>query len=340
MIAETTRQQSPTSNRLFRNEQVMNGFSSRLFTIAISGLLATAAITTEAQVRKTTSLPPLRKITIVSQPNTGVWIDGVLFGKTGSDGRLEIRAAPAGTHNIKFRSDGFRERSHVLLASATGEIKITLVKTTDEAELAFQEAERLAVIDREKAAETYRKAIKLRPDFPEAFVALARVLAENGDLEAAAKAAAAARKLRPGYAEASAVEGRIDKDNGDEEKAAAAFKRAIAEGNGFQPEALTGLGLLYKEKAEGFGGQGDLDRETTNYNESAKYLKLAVRQLSGAPDGIVVYQILGLVYERQRRFDEAIGVYEEFLRVYPESVEASAVRSFIEQIRKQTGKEN
>ena len=128
--------------------------------------------------------------------------------------------------------------------------------------------------------------------------------------------------------------GRIYKEGGDEDKAIAAFKRAIGEGKGFQPEAYTGLGLLYKEKAEGFGGAGDFENEDLNYTEAAKNLRVALRQLSGAPDAVIIYQLIGLIYERQKKYTDAIAVYEEFLRIFPNSNEATAVRSFIVQLRK------
>ena len=149
------------------------------------------------------------------------------------------------------------------------------------------------------------------------------------------KSIKAARRLRTGYAEASAVEGRIHKDNAEEEQAIAAFKRAIAEGRGFQPEAYTGLGLLYKEKAETFGGASDFANESANYVEAAKNLKIALKQLSGAPDAVVIYQLLGLVYERQKKYDEAIALYEEFLKFFPDIPESEAVRSFIIQLKKE-----
>ena len=110
---------------------------------------------------------------------------------------------------------------------------------------------------------------------------------------------------------------------------------AIAEGKGFQPEAYAGLGLLFKEKAEGLGGAAELAEENAAFAEAAKNLAVAVKQLAGAPDAIVVYQLLGLVYERQKKFKEAIAVYEEFLRVFPDVSEAAAVESFIVQIKKQ-----
>ncbi len=293
------------------------------------------AITAYGQEKKPSVVTQFRSITLATQPDAIIWLDVVRFGKTGKDGKLTIKTVSAGPHTLRVRADGFKERSQPLTAVQKGEIKIDLVKTTDEAELAYQEAERLTTVDREKSAAVYSKAIKLRPNYPEAYLGLARVLSDSGDLEEALKTILSARKLRPGYAEASAVEGRIQKESGEEDRAIAAYKRAIAEGKGFQPEAYAGLGLLYKEKAEGAGGSGDFDGENTSYTESAKNLKLAIKQLSGAPDSIVIYQLLGVIYEKQKRNADAIALYEEFLRIFPDAVEATAVRSFIVQLKKE-----
>lgn len=287
-----------------------------------------------SQLKKPSAVGPFRSITVATQPQATVWIDGVRYGKTDKAGSFEIKMISAGIHTLRVRCDGFKEKSQPITAVQKGQIKILLVKTTDEAELLFQEAERLAAADRDKSAETYKKAIKLRPNYPEAFLSLARVLSDAGNLDEAEKTILVARKLRPGYAEASAVLGRIYKENSDEAKAIAAFKRAITEGRGFQPEAYAGLGLLYKEKAEGFGSSGDFTNETANYVESAKYVKLALKQLASAPDAIVIYQLLGLVFERQKKYADAISTYEDFLRIFPDSIEATAVRSFIVQLKK------
>lgn len=275
-----------------------------------------------------------RSVTISTEPSSTVWIDGVRYGKTDENGKLAIRSVAAGAHTLRLSADGFKEKTQPLTATQRGEIKIVLIKTTDEAELAFQEAERLTTVDRQKAAEAFNRAISLRPNYVEAHIALARVLSDAGDLDEAKAAIASVRRLRPGLAEASAIEGRIHKENGEEQKAIAAFKRAITEGRGFQPEAYTGLGLLYKEKAEGAGGSGDFDDEELNYAESTKYLKTALKQLSGAPDAVIIYQLLGLICERQKKYVDAIAVYEEFLRFFPDTVEAEAVRSFIVQLKK------
>jgi tetratricopeptide (TPR) repeat protein len=275
-----------------------------------------------------------RTINVVSEPGAIVWLDDVRYGKTDRDGKFEIRTVSTGNHILRLRADGFKQKTQPVGSAVRGEVRVPLVKTTDEAELSYQEAERLTDVDREKSADAYRKAIKLRPNYPEAQLGLARVLMEAQDLDGAKTAVAAARRLRPGYAEASAVEGRIHKEYGDDDKAAAAFKRSIMEAKGFQPEAYTGLGLLYKDKAEGFGGSGDFANEAVAYDEAAKNLKTALKQLSGAPDAIVLYQLLGLVYERQKKNSEAIALYEEFLRLFPNVPEATSVRSFIVQLKK------
>jgi tetratricopeptide (TPR) repeat protein len=276
-----------------------------------------------------------RSITVVTEPNSTIWIDGVRYGVTDDRGRLAMASIPPGVRSLRVRADGYSQIVKSLPAATAGEVSVKLTKSTDEAELAYQAAETATTVDRQKAIAEYERAIKLRPKYPEAYLGLARMYSETGDLEKADKAVRTAKKLKPGYAEASAVEGRILKDSGEEDKAIVAFKRAIVEGKGFQPEAYTGLGLLYKDRAESFGGSAEYEQEAASYNESAKYLAVAVKQLGSAPDAIIVYQLLGLIYERQKKFKEAIALYEEFLKIFPDASEAGAVQSFIIQIKKQ-----
>ena len=301
------------------------GFISKSIILVVT--LFCLYLTAASQSRQTV-------LTITSEPGSTVWIDDIRFGKTDASGKITIKNLGGTRHNIRVRADGFKETAKAV-SSPQGEVNIALIKTTDPAELAFQEAEQLLSRDRQKAADAYRKAIKLRPNYPAAYVGLARVLSDSGDTDAALKAIRDLRRVAPANAEASAVEGRIYKDMGEEAKAVAAFRRSITQARGFQPEAYTGLGLLYKEKAEAAGPAGNLDDEAANYAEAAKDLTTALKQLSGAPDASVLYQLLGLVYERQKKFDDAIRVYNEFLERFPDSNEAPTVRSFIEQIKKQ-----
>ena len=273
-------------------------------------------------------------LNISSEPGAAVFVDDIRFGRTDTSGKLTIKGLSGTRHTVRVRADGFKETSKAITASQS-EVSIPLTKTTDPAELAFQEAERQLSRDRTKAAESYRRAIKLRPTYAAAYVGLARVLSDSGDNDGAMKAIRDLRRVAPTNAEGSAVEGRIYKDGGDEPKAIAAFKRSITQARGFQPEAYTGLGLLYKEKAEAAGAGGNFTDESDNYDEATKNLTTALKQLSTAPDAAILYQLLGLVYERQKKYDDAIRVYNEFLERFPDSNEAPTVRSFIEQIKKQ-----
>lgn len=275
-----------------------------------------------------------RPIVIVTEPGAAVWINGVRFGTAGEDGRLRIARPPAGRKTVRVRADGFRESSKPLAATPPAELSVQLVKSTDEAELLFQKAEQLAGIDRDKAIETYEAALKLRPKFIDARIGLARVLLDAGDHGNAEKALKDARLLGPVNPEISAIEGRFLKGVGESEKAIAAFKRALREGGGYQPEALTGLGLLFKDRAEAYGASGEFQKEAANYAEAAKYLSQALKQLSGAPDSVVLYQTLGLIYETQDKNEEAIALYQEFLRSFPGHPEAAAFESYIVQLRK------
>jgi tetratricopeptide (TPR) repeat protein len=209
---------------------------------------------------------------------------------------------------------------------------MNLVKTTDPAEIAFQEAEKMMKIDRAKAIELYGKAASLRPKYYEAYIEMARAMSDAGDSDGALEAISNARKARPAFPEISAVEGRIHKSDGDDEKAIASFKRAIKEGKGFQPEAHTGLGLLYKEKAEGFGSSGDYEKEIETYKLAATELKIALAQLEGTEP--VLYELLGQIYEKTQSYKEAIAVYEEYLRLFPDTPEAVTFRSYIVQVKK------
>ena len=274
------------------------------------------------------------ELTVKSEPAASIWIDDIRFGRTDASGKLVVKGLGGSRHSIRVRADGFKETSKII-PSPQGEVNIPLAKTIDQGELAFQEAERMLSRDRERAAEAYRKALKLKPAYVPAHIGLARVLSDSGDFDGALKAIRNLKRVAPQNAEAAAVEGRVFKDTGEETKAIAAFKRSITLGRGFQPEAYTGLGLLYKEKAEAAGASGDFIAEESNYSEATKDLGTALKQLSSAPDAAVLYQLLGIVYEKQKKYADAIRVYNEFLARFPDSNDAPAVRSFIEQIKKQ-----
>src|SRR5689334_11860809 len=54
-----------------------------------------------SQIQRTS--PAGRSVTIASEPNAAVWIDGILFGKCDKTGTFAVRALGPGTHTIKVR---------------------------------------------------------------------------------------------------------------------------------------------------------------------------------------------------------------------------------------------
>ena len=285
--------------------------------------------TTAASIKAKPSTVAIKSITVKSAPQAVVWFDEVRRGVTDDSGQFEITKVSPGRHTVRVRAAGFAERTVSLLPAQRGIVAAPLTRTADEAELAFQRAEdarERATSDeaRGASAELYRRALRLRPRFPAAHVGLARVLFDSNDYEAALVEVDEARKDRPAHAEASAVEGRILRATSQNDEAVAAYKRAIREARGFQPEAYTGLGIVYEERGE--------------YEEAAKAFLKAVAQLSDTEP--VLYELLGRTYERLEKYKEAVAAYEKYLQLAPNGKLAPAIESVIEQLRKQAAEQN
>ncbi len=267
--------------------------------------------------------PPGSSLAIATEPNAVIWLDEIRRGVTDAAGKLALTKVSPGRHTLRVRARGFRETTTPLPPGRRGTVVVRLVRTTDEAELVFQDAEaaRESAKDeeaRQKAAEVYRRALKLRPAFPAARVGLARLLLDLNDSKAALAEIEAARRSRPIYPEASAVEGRIYREAAFDDEAIKSFRRAIREGRGFQPEAHVGLARLLEEKGQ--------------YEEAIAEFRKAIDQLSDSEP--VIYQLLGAAFERRQKYKEAIAAYEKYLALAPNGSLAPAIRSMIEQLKR------
>ena len=272
--------------------------------------------------RSTTS--SATSLTIKTEPNAIVWLDEIRRGVTDTTGKLVLGKVSSGRHVVRVRASGFKETSVPWLAGRGNQLVVRLVPTTDQAELAFQEAEEArekAKDDesRQQALELYRRALKLRAAFPAAQLGLARALLDLNKYEDALTAIEAARISRAVYPEASAVEGRIYREMAFADEAIKSFQRAIREGHGFQPEAHVGLARVYEERGQ--------------YEAAASEFQTAIKQLSDSEP--VIYQLLGAVYERLEKYKEAVAVYEKYLQLAPDGSLAPAIRSIIDQLRRQ-----
>ncbi len=95
--------------------------------------------------------------------------------------------------------------------------------------------------------------------------------------------------------------------------------RAVREARGFQPEAHTGLGIIYEEEGK--------------YEEAATAFRKAVAQLSDTEP--VLYELLARNLEKLERWKEAVAAYEKYLELAPQGAHASAINSIIDQLRRQ-----
>jgi tetratricopeptide (TPR) repeat protein len=266
-------------------------------------------------------------LTITTEPNAIVWIDEIRRGTTDASGKLSIAKVSAGRHSVRVRAAGFKESVTPLLPGRRA-LAVKLVRTTDQAELLFQEAESAREKARddpslEKAADLYRQAIKARAAFPAAQVGLARVLMDLNQFKEAHAAIDAARRTRPSYAEASAIEGRIYREEAFGDDAIRSFRRAIREGGGVQPEAYVGIARVYEDKGQ--------------FAEAIVEFKKALAQLSDSEP--VIYQMLGAAYEKMEKPKEAVAAYEKYLQLAPNGSYAAAIRSILDQLKREAAGE-
>lgn len=298
--------------------------------VVFSALIATSVTGAQAQKRKKAgaTTASARSLTIRTEPKAVVWLDEVRRGVADESGKLTLTKVSAARHTLRVRARGFREASLAVLPQRRGEIVVKLARTTDEAELIFQQAEEARESARDEearkaAAELYRRALRLRKRFAAAHVGLARVLLDLNDYNSALDEISAARAVRRVYPEASAVEGRILRMAADTTGAIESFRRAIREARGFQPEARTGLAIVLEEKGR--------------YEEAVEEFRAAIAQLSDTEP--VLYQLLGALYERMQNYKEAVTAYEKYLELAPSGTLAPAVRSVLDQLRRQAAEQ-
>jgi tetratricopeptide (TPR) repeat protein len=266
-------------------------------------------------------------LTITTEPNAIVWIDEVRRGTTDTSGKLILTKLSPGRHTVRVRANNFKEATAVLLPGRRT-LTVKLVGTSEPAVLMFQQAEKARDearddATRQNAADLYRETLKNRPVNPAAHVGLARVLLDLNQFKEAHAEIDAARRAKPVYPEASAVEGRIYREEGFTDDAIRSFRRAIREANGFQPEAHVGLARVLEDKGD---------------NAAAVIeLRKAIDQLSDSEP--VIYQMLGAAYEKINKPKEAVAAYEKYLQLAPNGSYATAIRSILEQLKREAAGE-
>jgi tetratricopeptide (TPR) repeat protein len=263
-------------------------------------------------------------LTVKAEPGTIIWVDSLRYGTVAEGGEKTVKNLSVGAHTIRARLKGKREIAQTVKLNGESDqkIQLDLSKHADKAEINFQSAEELRDIGKNtEAIDLYRRAIELRGgNYPMARIGLARSLLSNENYsEAMVEARKALREKGGVFPEAQTVIGNIKRTQGLYDDALTSYYAALQQANNFSPEAHTGAALTYQDR---------------NFSEDAiKHFQMAITQSNETEP--IIYYLLGSILEREYRNREAIDAYEKYLELQPNTIQASALRSVLRQLRRE-----
>ena len=112
------------------------------------------------------------------------------------------------------------------------------------------------------AIDSYKQAIKIKPDYAEAYSNMGNALKDKGELDAAIDNYKQAIKIKPDYAEAYSNMGNVLKEKGELNAAIDSYNQAIKIKPDYA-EAYSNMGVALKEK-------GELDAAIDSYKQAVK----------------------------------------------------------------------
>ncbi len=154
-----------------------------------------------------------------------------------------------------------------------------------------------------EAVREYQEAIRLKPDYVEAYNNLGIALARLGRRDEAVTVLRAALEKRPSHARAHVNLGKVLLDQGKVRDAVAHFREAVR----LQPDSAEAHLYLGKVHA----GHGDLEGAATEFSAA----------LASRPDFHPAANELGIVLSAQGRFEQAIPLFAEVVRSDPRFAE-------------------
>ncbi|UKP00242.1 tetratricopeptide repeat protein [Nostoc sp. UHCC 0870] len=156
----------------------------------------------------------------------------------------------------------------------------------------------------EDALGAYRKAVNIRPDFPQAWQGKAKTLTQLQQYQAALTAYDKAIQLQPDYLEAWTGRGSVLQKLQRYQEAIASFDKALKIKNN-SPE-------IWHNKGEVFNKLKQYDNAIKAYNQA-----LALK-----PDDYIALYNQGLILQNLKQYDEAIAVYNKAVEIQPNYVGA------------------
>jgi tetratricopeptide (TPR) repeat protein len=156
----------------------------------------------------------------------------------------------------------------------------------------------------EKAMESFRKAIQLKPDYAEAYNGLGSAYGKSGDLEKAIELYKKAISLKPDYAKPHYNLGVTYGEKSNWEKAIKYYEEAIRIKADY-PDVHNNLGVAYEKL-------GESKKAIESYKESIRI----------TPDNASPHFNLGLSYIKSEEWENAIELLKEAIRLKPDYAEA------------------
>jgi tetratricopeptide (TPR) repeat protein len=286
------------------------------------------AMPCEAASQKSTGPGAGRGLTGALKVVTGhtgsvVFINNIRHGATDESGSLDLPRVKAGSYPVRVRTAGYVDwRGSVSVRpGASRVLKVSQQPATDQALLHYQNGEALRDAGKnEEAVKEYRKAVELRPVFPEARVAMVRSLVTLQDFaEAESQIQAALKQHKGAYPEGQTVLANMRRNQGLIEESIVEYRKALRLARGVSPEAHIGLAIALEEM--------------NLLDEAIKEYRAGIAQdMDTEP---ILYYLLGSALEKRQRFREAIDAYRNYLRLDPEGQYASAVESIIERLKEE-----
>ena len=153
------------------------------------------------------------------------------------------------------------------------------------------------------AIRSYKMALKINPDYADAYSNMGNALKDKGDLEAAIQSYKQALKIKPDYAQAYSNMGNALKSQGDVEAAIDSFKQALK----IKPDyaqAFNNMGNALSEK-------GDLEAAIVSYKQALKI----------KPGYVQAYNNIAIALKDNGDLEAAIDSYKQVLKIKPDYAE-------------------
>jgi len=149
------------------------------------------------------------------------------------------------------------------------------------------------------AIDCYKKALKIKPNYAEAYYNMGVALKDKGDLEEAIDSYKQALKIKPDYSEAYNNMGNVLKDKGNLEAAIDSYKQALKIKPDYS-EAYNNMGVALNKK-------GDPEAAIDSYKQALKI----------KPDYAEAYNNMGNVLKDKGELNATVSLYKEALDRLP-----------------------